>query len=274
MIILREKYYSDLTLEQKEYGIKDIINKLSKNTRKGVSKVVSKISESKKKQYKKADNMYEEFENSLPENRDLGRKLIREADKREVKVVDEDKFNFFTGNEGDFLSNTTEQSIKNAKEYLDYIDSIDNRDYKREARKVMRKILTGKPIISLSKKYKNSYNTLAHELGHKISRDSEKGGKIARLSDSISDDGSVLDSIKKRNLLIKNEKNANKEGEKLLKDLGASRKDLRNYRKSRKLALRTYKLGETSKIFDKISGSISPDEKRKLRVTFINNKKQ
>lgn len=111
---------------------------------------------------------------------------------------------------------------------------------------------------------------MAHEIGHKLSRDTNKGSKVAELKDKLVDtfpdeDAGVLaelkEGLKRRSTIINNEKLANKEGKKLLKFLGADKEAMRIYKKSRKMSLDTYKHGENMTLLDRINYKLNKKKK-------------
>lgn len=277
MILLREQYYSKLTLEQREYEI-----------RKTLGKLVSKGAN----YYKTKNNkLVKNLDNGLKENKSLANKLVREADKRNIKIIDKDNYKSITGISasdtidypGKSLVDFANQIKKNPQEIKKInlgvfgdLGEENNKILKRKSLKVLNKISTEKPIIALKDKYTKGSNIIAHEIGHNINRNSPgKTKEIAEKLDNIIESPDIIKSIKLKRLKIKNEKNANKNGEKLLKELGANKEELREYKKYRKEALKTYKTAENSKILDKLANKIDPNRKDRLpnNMTFTKENK-
>lgn len=268
-MIIKRKYCSNLYLEQKEYGILDPIKKR-------IKKSLIKGSNYYRNKYKMVSEELDQLDKNSIENKSLANKLIREADKRNIKVVDENKFKDLIRGGEDTLEKPSEATInqfkffkQNPKILEENINTSfpnnskeNNKIIKRELLKVMNKVATGKPIVALSQKYTKGSNILAHEIGHEISRNSTgRMKKVSKKVDELEKLGDenlgIRDSLKMKRLKIKNENNANKNGEKVLKDINASKEELRQYKKYRKKALDTYKFAENSKILGKLSNKIN-----------------
>ena len=92
MIVLRKQLYSQYYLEQKEYG--KITNILKSKYNKGIDKGIKFI---RKLHKKKIDEINEL---SPIENKKLGIKLVKEANKEGIRVFDKDNARKIIGNVG------------------------------------------------------------------------------------------------------------------------------------------------------------------------------
>ena len=280
-MIIKRKYYSNPTLEQKEYGLKNSI-------RKQLGKFVEKGSD----YYRKKNNrLVEELDKKLTENKPLANKLVREADKRGIKIIDNDNYKSITSiDASDAIDKPSKKLVdlaKNMKKNPKEVEKLNmetfgnlgeenNKILKRESLKVLNKVATESPIIALKQKYTKGSNIMAHEIGHEISRKSSgKAREITEKVDKLGENPNIISTIKAQRLKIKNEKNANKNGEKLLKELGANKEELKEYKKYRKEALKTYKTAENSRILGKIADKIDPSRKNRLpnNMTFTKENK-
>lgn len=278
MVILRSNYYSSLTIEQREFGIKSVIRNLIDKMRDKTGDRIMKAYKKKKDSNYRFNEDYENFEKTIPENKELARKLVEEANKNNISVLDRNKFSEFINsryNKGrnyrlrkesyitkpdkDFVNHAkiVEDAIKNSspeelKEYGFTPDIIES--YKASA--------SGNPIINLDRDVSKGYNILSHELGHELSKRSRIGKKISDLDHELEDKFGVLNRAKKRVISSLNEQNANYEGKKLLKRVGGTKNDLKIYNKSRAKALKVNNTAKTARLYRDLAEKIYPKQSK------------
>lgn len=223
--------------EQREFG-------KTKSLKRGIKKPKKKISKHEKaidKSFRRRD------------------KLIKKIDERDSDSI--------------FQNDTIDDKLKSkAREHGNFlVDSKSGKNYNRSfnKKKNMRfrmKNLTNEEMVGLMNsddlisydKSKGGFSSLAHEMGHTFNRrtpgklrDLEiSGNRVAQKFNNIIDNHSTDSAIggrKERKLeskaVIKSEKNATKTGIKLLKEVGASKEEIRASKKQLGRALKHYKEG-------------------------------
>lgn len=249
MIILRNSYLKSTTLEQREYGIRSIIKKNIDNLRNKAGDKLVKLSKSQWRKNLLNNADYDLSEKAIPSNSKLANKLINVADKRGIKVLDKNKLPLAIGKKNDFtdyIDKPSSKTVERARNYDKMIQSDPN--INKDIKEVNSAIASGKSILSLNRSSDKGYNVIAHEIGHNIRRNTKRGKKLAEKVDRLKEQDGLWNSIKRRFALIKHEQDANKEGRKLMKAVGATKIELKEYDKSRKRSIKTYKSAENSKI--------------------------
>lgn len=227
--------------EQREFG-------KTKSLKRGIKKPKKKISKHEKaidKSFRRRD------------------KLIKKIDERDSDSI--------------FQNDTIDDKLKSkAREHRNFlVDSKSGKNYniniedpsiKKKNMRFRMKNLTNEEIVGLMNsddlisydKSKGGFSSLAHEMGHTFNRrtpgklrDLEiSGNRVAQKFNNIIDNHSTDSAIggrKERKLeskaVIKSEKNATKTGIKLLKEVGASKEEIRASKKQLGRALKHYKEG-------------------------------
>lgn len=99
---------------------------------------------------------------------------------------------------------------------------------------------------------KNTYMAFPHELGHIVQGEKTGGESFKKAAEAKArifknkKDGKPIRVIKDSKIVLKDEKAANKNGIKILKDCGATNDELRETKKEMKEAFKTYKLGRNA----------------------------
>ena len=99
---------------------------------------------------------------------------------------------------------------------------------------------------------KDTYMAFPHELGHIIQGEKTGGKSFKNAAEAKARifknkmDGKTIRVIKDSRIVLKDEKTANQNGIKILKDCGATNDELRETKKEMKEAFKTYKLGRNA----------------------------
>ena len=136
----------------------------------------------------------------------------------------------------------------------------------RTHKKVLNELGKNRKLINLKTDYYKSNPTLAHEIGHRINKDSKNKfeRKISELYNNpqsqITDNSkSVMNKIKDiyntgKNSIVTSleERNAWKNGINLMKKNGASKEEIKLAKRRAKLGVSTYDLGNSEKLLNKL----------------------
>lgn len=174
-MIIKRKYYSNPTLEQKEYGLKSAIKSGLKNVkkfRKNLKNIDERIEKSVN-DIRRSDSELRAAERKIDKNNKVGRKLAKDAYKNNIRVFDKNEYlrssdNFNYWNAQDISVKIDKKMRKVAKEELK------NPNLNRLQKKVFRSMKNKdtKGIINIDGKFDNRPDVLAHEIGHFLN---EKG---------------------------------------------------------------------------------------------------
>lgn len=261
MIVLRQKTYS-IFQELYHSGAKRVKKKYLGRLRRGIADKAGQIA---RDQAAKNIKLVRNIESGKVEdisNPELARKLVKAGrEKGDVRVFDNDKLSKGLGNP---LGSQYNRRVV-PDEVPGFKDQYENGNFSRQNRKILNSLINRKNIINLSGDYKNSVAVLAHEIGHAMNNTGGAGKKrsvIFRLNHlnrrkSSTDD--VIDNIKRELVSYKEESNAWDNGLKLLKENGATKKEVEIAKKNRDAALGTYESNSLSKIGNKIFKKYSPD---------------
>lgn len=282
MIILKRQLYSYIELEQREYNIiSDLYHSGIKRTyKKNVGRIRrsigNKLTDSATKQREKANRsakVVENLEKLVKENKGLTDKLKSNAVERKIGVIDKNLYhNMFEVNKGareDAIHRVSPEIKKAIKKEMN-----DSRfQYAPQNRKDMyKKMLDNDSIINLKGNESTSYLNLAHEIGHDINRDKKSTRnlqeKTIKLIKSNPND-SIMRRIKSRRLIVKEEKNADKNARKLLRSLGAAENELQMYDRIRKNAINNYKHSKNTEILKGLAKKVQVKGKRRNDIDNI-----
>lgn len=278
MILLKRMYYTQYRIEQKEYGIGSKIWKTGKKYyNKGKEKLNNYLDTKIKNLEEINSNAVEEINNLTPiKNKKLGRNLAREAHKNGVRIFDKNKVFEVTGelggkssikDSGNFveLDKETAEAFKNTIPISKLRIKLGEIKEGRNEIKVINALNRG-GIINLKGKYYESNPVAAHEIGHRINKSgkglkkiiskvdeksrgfypkklkkNEADSKIKRTAKSIVNDVKNLYGLSKKAIITSmEERNAWKNGIKLMKRSGASKKEIDLARKRAKLGIESY----------------------------------
>ena len=275
MIVLKRQLYSQL--EQREYNIiSDIYHSGIKRTKKKYigrirrsagDKITKKLRNNRTK-HARSDRKFEDIYENKKSDKVLGRKLAREANKRGIRIFDEDKVNSVFGDPPGRKGNAYIRTVndESRKRILDQAKNMSGRNQRKIGFHIGK---TGK-IINVTGKYDKDWDTIAHEIGHDMNNDGKISKIIKRIDDRASrpkkykhdthksgirnEIGSLMNSAKnKLSKLLKDpaeyleERNAWKNAEKLLKRNGATEEQLKQLKETRNAALKTYKYNQKSR---------------------------
>lgn len=282
MIILKRQLYSQIEPEQREYniisdlyhsGIKKTYKKSVGRVRRGIG---NKLTDSAIKQREKANKsakIVKNLEKLYKDNKDLTDKLKSSATKRKIGVVDKNLYhNMFEINKGakEDAIHKVDLEIKKAIKQ----EMKDSRfQYAPQNRKdIYKKMLDNDSIINLKGNESTSYFNLAHEIGHDINKDKKSTrrlqNKAIKFINSNPDD-SIMKRIKGRLLVVKEEKNADKNARKLLNSLGATKNELQMYNRIRRNAINNYKQSKNTEILKGLAKKVQVRGKRRNNIDNI-----
>lgn len=262
MIVLRQKTYS-IFQELYHSGAKRVKKKYLGRLRRGIADKAGQFTRDQIVKNARLSRSIKSGKVGNISNPELARKLVRAArEKADVRVFDNDRvskaFNIPLGQQ--YNRKVESNEVPHFK------DLYENRDFNRQNKKILNSLINRKNIINLSGDYKNSVATLAHEVGHAMNNTGAAGKKsqiISRLDgikrgQDLRDKG-IVDTIKNRAVVIKEESNAWDNGIKLLKENGASKKEIETAKKLKESALGTYKSSSMYEIGDKVFKKYSPE---------------
>lgn len=271
MIDLKRQLYSQYCLEQKEYG--KITNILKSKYNKSIDKG---IKFTRKLHKKKIDEINEL---SPIENKRLGIKLVKEANKKGIRVFDKDNARKIIGNVGkdsgkikdggnfiDLGEDVSKETKETIESVLPLIKPIISKNDYRMHKKVLNELGKNRKLINLKTDYYKSNPTLAHEIGHRMNKDSKSRfeKKVSELynnpnSKITGNSKSIMNKIKDvyntgKNSIVTSleERNAWKNGIKLMKKNGASKEEIKIAKRRAKLGVSTYDLGNSEKLLNKL----------------------
>lgn len=241
-----EGYYIE---EQKEFGIKDWGKSISKGIENWrVNRLKKSITKTKISK-EKIDNKIKDLDSKAIQNPKLERAIQREAINENAAVIG------FNNNSTNLL---TDPDIKTHTLY----DLSTNQNIPKRDKKKLYNLLKNRDYQINYDRSKGGPASLAHEVGHiKTMNDPGEAGKISRdvntrVRDKVlKNDNSIHKGQDKRNWdnntieerkleskqLVENEKDASKRGLKLMKEKGASKKEIKHAEKTLKLARKSYK---------------------------------
>ena len=263
-----EDYYNyDYDLEQKEFniaseiyhsGFKRVGKKYIGRARRAASDKLVKMQRNQIAGNIKANRKMDELAKQTASNKVLGRKLAKEANKRGIRVFDND-LAAKNSPEVSKGSKIVELNKKRKKEIIDEMkyDEMLEGGISRDEKKVRNALINNKAVINLENSYDKNWDVLSHEIGHDMNKDGRISGAIRKLTDfkhkkykGKSKVGSIMNSAKnKLGISLKNtqipeyleERNAWKNARKLMKRNGATKTQLEHFDKTREAALKTYK---------------------------------
>lgn len=222
--------------EQRDFGK---IDRFAKNLTKKIGKSIAKDINKKKK----AINDAERIASNSTKDPKVMENIGKEAQKLKTKTIKgKKKDNIQEGLREDSWKYDSKNTSSKAKQLLTKYGSPQERELGKA-------LIENEHVIN----HKGSQASYAHEVGHLKNK---RGGPISRLiswlNDKTSpsykeniknDKGSALENLVKGSILVKEEENASKNGVKLLKDSGASLKDIAEGKFELNKSLQTYKSG-------------------------------
>lgn len=259
-----EGYYIE---EQREFGIKDWGKSISKGINNWrVNRLKKSILKANNNREKIRDKI-KELDSKVIQNPKLERAIQREAINEKAAVI---------GGDGNSTETLFDPDIKSNKLFRISRLNTSNRNKKK-----LHNLIKDRDYQINYDRNQGGPASLAHEVGHiKAMNDPGEAGKISRDVNSrvrdkvLSNDSSIHkgqnkrswdnNTIEERKLeskqLIKNEEDASKRGLKLMKEKGASKKEIKHAKKTFKLAKKDYK--ELGNIYVKTAKlkKIKPDD--------------
>lgn len=247
MIVYRQKSFS--IFQELRHSGKDRVKKkyLGRIKRSLVDKV-EKLTRDQAARNQKLNRLLDSGTVGEISNKELARKIVREGRKKgDVRVFDNNKFSDAVG-----VDRSNYNRKISREELPELIDQYNTVNFIPQTKKVLKSMIDRKNIINLTGDYKDNVATLSHEIGHAMNNVGSAGKKRAAINrldfiNRYKDDPKTIKDTAKRNLVnYMEERNAWKNGMKLLKDNGATKEELKIAKKHRDAALGTY---ESSKLF-------------------------
>lgn len=123
-------------------------------------------------------------------------------------------------------------------------------------------------IINLKGKESKGYLTVAHELGHDSNSKrnilSKSINKLSKKYYKTNNKNNIKKRIMGRFILVKEERNADKNARKLLKKSGASKEIIKDYNRIRRNAINNYKHSRNAEILKGLAKKVSVRGKNTL----------
>ena len=228
-------------LEQREFGLKSKAISVIKKVGKLAGNSLEKWAEADRI---KANKIIQETNSYKSKSPKVLKYLGKESKKLGAKIIKGNKSNSIINQ-----SSTWQRKSSNVS------SSIKNRLTKsnnKKERKLGKALIDNEYVINIPSG--KSQAALAHEIGHVKNIYGKYTEKISELNDKVRKVyrdrrnlrvgfKNAIKSFKEGNILVKEEKNANKNAMKLLKSAGASKEELKDAKKELNLGVKSYRLG-------------------------------
>lgn len=274
-MIVKRKLCSDLVLEQRDYGLISAFKnglKKYKKFKADLKNIDNAIYENgRNAALTDEDLFYEGLK--VNKNKKLGRNIAREAHKNNIRVFDNNGYLKAADNYTPDLSMNISTGI-DQKMRKEAKKDLKRKDISRQTKKVAKTILNKKTkgIVNLGGNYYDRPDIMAHEVGHLLNEKNLKTKVIRKLHKFVNNNLINIEDRRingKKPRLFENEwetanrgaqailqpieeKNAWKNGIKLLENNGASKEEIDQAKKIADLAVDNYKSKDKFELFRKI----------------------